>query len=219
MTIAFAVQARARRIGALAAFVAIAVAGAARAQAPGEVVPYQPPAVPPAGATAWPPMMLPPPAAPPVKRWYGYQIMLTDLGSLLLAVSSRQTRYLGTMGLLAVPAVIHGVHHNTSMAIASPLLRVGLPVAGLLISRSATDCSTPGPDDDGTCGLQRNLIGAGLGLLTAMIIDYSQAFYEPELTYAPVPPTARRPPAGVTLAGAGVAPTANGATVLLGGTF
>jgi hypothetical protein len=115
MTIASAGQARARRIAALAAFVAIAVAGAARAQAPGEVVPYQPPAVPPAGATGLPPMMLPPPAAPPVKRWYGYQIMLTDLGSILIAVSSRQSRYLGATSLLAVPAVIHGVHHNTSI--------------------------------------------------------------------------------------------------------
>src|SRR5512140_3727479 len=119
MTIARAGQGRAPRIAAVAAFVAIAAAGTAHAQTAGEIVPYQPPVGPPPGAYALPPMMLPPPPAPPVKRWYGYQIMLTDLASIVILASSRDTRYFGGMGFFAVPAVIHGVHHNTSMAIAS----------------------------------------------------------------------------------------------------
>jgi hypothetical protein len=218
MTIALAGQGRARWIAAIAAFAACAIAGAARAQTAGDIVPYQPPVVPLPGAYALPPMMLPPPSPPPVKRWYGYQIMLTDLGSILLLTNSGQ--YLGTISYLAVPAVIHGLHHNRSMAIASPLLRLGLPLAGMLIGVSAENCPHNTSSDDGeSCGLGGAILGLGIGLLTAMILDYSLASYEDVPTYGAVPPTARRPLSGVTLAGAGVAPTANGATLVLGGAF
>ncbi len=220
MTIASAIHARAGWIAIVFAFAAVAIPGAARGQNADEIVPYQPPVAPPA-AYAAPPMMWPPPPAPPVKRWYGYQIMLTDLASIVLLASSRDTRYFGTMAFLAVPAVIHGVHHNTSMAIASPLLRVGLPVAGLLIGASSENCSHNSSSDADWCGLEGAIVGAGVGLLTAMILDYSLAVYEDVPSYGavPVPPTARRRPSGVSLAGAGVAPTANGATLVLGGAF
>jgi hypothetical protein len=220
MTIASAIHARCGWVAAFVAFVAIAIPGTARAQNAGEIVPYQPPAAPPAAYAAPPMMWPPPPPAPPVKRWYGYQIMLTDLASIVCLASSRDTQYFGAMGFLAVPAVIHGVHHNTSMAIASPLLRVGLPIAGMLIGVSSENCPHNTSSDDGdVCGLGGALLGLGIGLLTAMIVDYSQATSEEVPRFGAIPPTVRRRPSGVTLAGAGVAPTANGATLVLGGAF
>lgn len=231
MTMAFARPPRPRALVVLASFVVLTVAGRAKAEGPTETVPYQPAEPPPADASALPPAMwppatwppvawAPPPPAPPVKRWYGYQIMLTDLGSIVLAAaSSRQTLPLGGLGFFAMPAVIHGVHHNTPMAIASPLLRLGLPVAGLLIGASAENCSNRSSSDDGDfCGLEGAVLGMGVGLLTAMIIDYAKAFEVRPAAYAAVTPAARKP-RGVSLSSAGVAPIANGAAFVLGGAF
>jgi len=48
----------------------------------------------------------------------------------------------GEIGLFAAPPVIHGIPHNVTMAIASPVMRVTLPVAGARIGASLESCSS-----------------------------------------------------------------------------
>ena len=176
--------------------------------APAEVVPVPPPAAPLVAAPA--------PALVPARRWYGYQLMLSDatMVGLAFALDSPEIAF----GVLAAPAVIHGLHHNTGMAIASPFLRIGLPVLGATVGASAAQCT----DNDSTfldfCPLGEMIIGAYVGLLVAGVVDYAAAW---QVDTTPTIPTtaARRSSPRVTLSTAGVAPIPNGATLVLGGRY
>jgi hypothetical protein len=61
--------------------------------------------------------------------------------------------------------------------------------------------------------------GIGLGVLTAVIVDASIA-WDPQPSAQPVPTKAKpAKPSLVSLTSAGIAPTANGAQVVIGGRF
>jgi hypothetical protein len=186
------------------------------------VVPYQPSAVP-SFAAPGAPYPLYAQAAPSTVRtrqWYGYQIMGTDVASIAVMFTGAAAP-VGGFGLFIAPPVIHGVHHNVTMAIVSPVMRVGLPLVGGLIGASAESCSHTQEDD--WCGFGGAIAGVGLGLLTAMILDYSLAWESldasppsAESVRSPEPP---RRPSHISLTTAGVAPSANGASLVLGGRF
>jgi hypothetical protein len=152
-----------------------------------------------------------------IRQWYGYQIMAADLASAGLAIFGSQAA-VGEIGLLVGPSVIHGIHGRTGLAITSPVLRVLLPVAGALIGASATPCSNT--QDDSSCAMGGAILGGGIGLLTAMILDWSLAWQTVE-----APATFARESekqshtSGFHLTAAGVSPTASGATLVLGGRF
>jgi hypothetical protein len=143
--------------------------------------------------------------------------MGTDVASIALLFTGSGAS-LGGVGFFVAPPVIHGVHGNTSMAIASPLMRMGLPLVGGAIGASAASCSSS--DEDSWCELGGALAGLGIGLLTAMIVDYSLAWEDravpARMAQAPTPP--HRPPR-FSLTTAGVAPIADGASLVLGGRF
>jgi hypothetical protein len=179
-----------------------------------EVVPFAPQAVPVESA---PPVLPETPFlagnAKPVRKfekWYGYQIMAADLTSVGLALFGSQTAF-GEVGLVAAPSVIHGLHKRTRLAIASPILRVSLPLVGYFIATSSTSCTImPGESE---CRHDPGLLGAGIGLVTAMILDWSLSWETVEASIE------HGPPPRISLTSAGVAPTASGATVVLGGRF
>ena len=162
--------------------------------------------------------MAPPPLPPaPVtaKRWYGYQIMLADVASIVVAANGQQAAIVGTIGFFAAPALVHGIQRNGPMVVASPLLRMGLALVGAYIGAAAASCSYNSKDN---CEVAGALRGAAVGLGTAMILDYLLAWYEPtpaRVSSTPSPPRRRL----LSLSSAGVAPIANGAAVVLGASF
>jgi hypothetical protein len=188
-------------------------------------VPYQP-AVDgePAPRSIQAPALVPPSvqgASPPPAptKWYGYQIMLSDVASVAFLYGGGQW---GAVGLYAsVPAVIHVVNGRYGLAVASPLLRLVLPLAGALVGAKMESCG----QQDEFCGLGGAVAGLAVGAAVAMIVDWSLAWTPvsaaPSSPSQPVPErharSARSP--HITLTSAGVVPTNDGARLVLGGRF
>jgi hypothetical protein len=158
----------------------------------------------------------PPPAA---TKWYGYQIMLSDVASVAFLWGGGQW---GAVALYAsVPAVIHVANGRYGLAVASPLLRVVLPLAGALVGAGMASCG----QQDEFCGLGGAVAGLAVGAAVAMIVDWSLAWAP--VSVAPSSPSqsvpeqharsARSP--RITLTSAGVVPTNDGARLVLGGRF
>jgi hypothetical protein len=166
---------------------------------------------------------VPPP--PTQRHWYGYQLMLSDAASIALiagAAGGGATAGLGGVSFFFGGSVIHGVHKQAGWAVASPLMRAGFTVVGALVGMTAENCSS----SDNFCGLGGLAVGGGLGLLTAMIVDYSVAWTEGPAdaeAYAGADadhPVAKSRSSRITFASAGLAPLRNGgASLVLGGRF
>lgn len=105
------------------------------------------------------------------RRWYGWQLMLSDVASLVLAF---QTENGGVFvgGYLLGPMVIHAVNRSHGKMLGSPLLRAGLPVFGGLAGVGLSSCNN---SSDEFCGLGEALGGMALGMLAAVVIDYAWA--------------------------------------------
>ena len=159
------------------------------------------------------------PANPPTRRWYGYELMLTDLGSMALLGVGGGPAVVGVVGFLGTPIIVHGRHGNAALATLSPIYRVALMEIGVNIGARYESCSS----DTLFCGLGGALWGGFFGMLGAMALDYSLAWQ----AVAPASPPGQRGPAPlsphksprVSLTVGGVVPTANGATLVLGGRF
>jgi hypothetical protein len=151
----------------------------------------------------------PPPAeAPPRTRWYGWQIMLSDVSCFVLAGALHgEGGELASLGLLFGPAVIHLQHGRTGTALTSVILRGAMPaggaIAGLLIG-AYIDGRSDDPDSNyGLAGLAFGMIGGGL---SALVIDYTiLSAADPE-------------PRPSSLAW-GLAPRSGGLVLSLGGSF
>ncbi len=156
-----------------------------------------------------------PRSSAPATRWYGYQLMLNDaLAIAAICTRNSAAATVGVVTLLLGPSVLHGVHRRPLQAVLSPILRVALPLFGGLIGAKLESCRP----NEWFCGLRGALVGGGLGLLTALIIDWSV------LSLSPVAPEEARPesqrPARLGQVSAGVAPIpSGGASVVLGGRF
>jgi hypothetical protein len=107
------------------------------------------------------------------------------------------------------------------LAVASPLLRLVLPVAGAIVGAGVESCKP----DEFLCGLGGAAAGLGVGAAVAMIVDWSLAWAP--VSTAPSSPNqasaekharpARSP--RITLTSAGVVPTRDGARLVLGVRF
>lgn len=186
-------------------------------------IPYQPEplndvtsTVPPASRLAQP---VPPPSAK--RKWYGYQLMLDDAASIALIAGTAgkgAAISLGELSFFFGGSVIHGVHRRAGLALASPLMRVSLVLIGARIGVAAEHC---GPTNDDFSALGGALLGGGIGLLTAMMVDYSLAWTDESPNVedsAPPFETSRSP--RVSFTSAGLAPLRDGgASVVLGGQF
>jgi hypothetical protein len=152
----------------------------ALAAVPAEALAQSPPAEPKAAVSP------PPSPSAPSKQWYGYQLMLADAASIGLIALAAPRRLddispIGVASLLLAPGIIHAIHGSWWKAGASPLLRVAIPATVGLLWYAANPCS-PGQE---FCGLDAIAFGGGLGMVTAMVIDYVWA--SKPVTATPVP--------------------------------
>jgi hypothetical protein len=131
----------------------------------------------------------PAPATPrATSTWYGGEILLAELGSgaliglggLTQGSASSGLLTLGFLGHLASGPIVHGLHHASGGAIAgSILLRIGMPILGLLVgaaigSHVSPSCpATSASSDDVTCdyGLDPIFDGIAYGLLAGTAVS------------------------------------------------
>lgn len=99
--------------------------------------------------------------------WYGWQIMLADVASLVAA--SRGHGY----GLILGGPAVHALNGQSKRAWRSLGLRVGLPFAGALLGYGvALDrCGQPNARCSGLEGMALVGLGVGAGWLTASLVD------------------------------------------------
>jgi hypothetical protein len=131
----------------------------------------------------------------PERTWYGGQTLAIDGAAIALAIgagASTQNQAvanaLATMSLatyvLGGP-VVHLVHDRGGVAAGDLALRVALPIAGTLLGAELGNAVSPASastcDSDGPCGggLPGAIIGLGVGVLTASILDATVLAYEP----------------------------------------
>jgi hypothetical protein len=156
-------------------------------------------------------------AGPPVvRRWYGWEPLAADAGSVALGLaglaahgSTGQTLMLAGAGgfVIGAPA-IHSAHGHSGKAALSLLLHTTCPLLGLFFGSLAGAFSGSGHALDSTV-----TAGFTVGAVTASAIDAFVLARE-DVTPAPPPPPdlrARIEPR--------VAPTRGGALVGIGGTF
>lgn len=143
------------------------------APAPPAATPLRPPALASAasGATA-------PAIVEPAYEYdsYGWQIALADVASTaIIFTHGTNTTATGLLAYALAGPVIHGAHGQGGRALVSAGLRVGLPVISALAWNAIAQSSTRCAPDDFDCGDTTGaaLLGFGLGVLTAMVIDDS----------------------------------------------
>ena len=139
-------------------------------------------------------LLAPPTDEEPVDtRWYGWQTLLTDAGAVGFAAlaGAHGSADALTNSLAAASAVlyfaggpaVHLGHRRGGTALGDFGLRVGIPLGGGLLVGTIVDVAAgrPSPRDDcPACGFAIGfLIGAGLGGLTAAILDASWLAREP----------------------------------------
>jgi hypothetical protein len=164
------------------------------------------------------PAYLPPvPVAPPMQpasRWYGYQLMLIDVAGAGLSIATMSLKPL-SFTYLAAPIVVHCLHQRTDLGLISPVLRVGLPIAGAFLGAGDETC---GPGQR-LCGLGDALQGILVGMGIAVMVDYIVSFTKPRFpSYARTEGRSRQPK-GLQLTSAGLVPAPDGAQMVLGGRF
>lgn len=179
----------------------------------------------PLGPTAQARRLITAPPQPMVKKWYGGSIIAGDLATVaaaVLAITSESVPLAGLAGVsyLVTPAVIHGVHGRGGLSAASVLLRIGLPIVGVAISSSMAHCPTTHQEDDAFCGWSEGIIGAMVGVVAASVVDASLAWEStPNSPSVAQSPARNTTPHHFGLLSASVVPSANGASVMLGGRF
>jgi hypothetical protein len=122
------------------------------------------------------------PVVPPVpqasaeaSRWYGWQIMLADLGMVAAVAAGGGTRTSWTAGAagysLAGPAV-HAMHRDGRAAAGSVLRRATFPLAAAALGAGAgavVGCGAAGS----SCGVTGGAyVGFAVGVVGAMVADW-----------------------------------------------
>lgn len=107
-------------------------------------------------------------------RWYGWQTLLADASTPLLAFAAPEAMLGGY--LLGAP-IVHAAHERWGAAVLSLGLRVGLPLAGAALGSAGANC--PHKEYDSSwCGFAEVLFGASLGIVAAIAIDAAALSYE-----------------------------------------
>lgn len=161
-------------------------------------------------------------AAAPERSWYGWKTLLADglsYGVIVgaAAVDGPPFAILGLGSYLAAPAGIHFAHNQPGRAVASVVLRIALPLTGGMLGATLANCGK----DEMFCALDATVLGFGMGMVAANIIDASVA-WDTRTPAEPVPPPKTSPSTNhsrINFTSAGIAPTANGAQLVLGGRF
>lgn len=129
------------------------------------------------------PVAIEAPAPSHATEWYGWQTLLVDGASLVLSVGAASTRSgatAGTLGLASLAGYLFGgplVHVGNGRALTglgSLGLRTGLPVGGAIAGGLAGygSCGKSSGDfGSGLCVVAFGFLGAGVGLIAAVITD------------------------------------------------
>jgi hypothetical protein len=138
--------------------------------------PAWPPAPPPSTLPPWSGSPPPAPPAPPATSSgsYGSQIVLVDLGAILVGALAAQRTGSATPILVLWSfgsPVVHAVHGNPGRGLASLLLHVGLPIVGGFAGVAIEDCSHTTDGDFNFCGVAGLLLGGLTGMVAATTID------------------------------------------------
>ena len=126
------------------------------------------------------------------RHWYGWQTLSADgaalsfltLGSALASDGDSDAGRTGIdsfvvvgVGMYALGGpIVHAAHQNWGAAAASLGLRVGLPLAGILIGSGVDGCGAKSDAD--VCGAVGPALGALLGIGAAIAIDAAALGYE-----------------------------------------
>jgi len=169
----------------LAFALAFFLATGARADDPAPTSPPGPSTTAPASVPVTAPV-----TAPVQRRWYGWELILGDLGAVAVTVAvgvSTPPDLLvgmasgGVIYVLSGPA-IHIANGNGLGAGLSLLMRAGLPVVGGLVGSATCRCS-----DQYLEPFFAVVIGGSLGILTASVIDAAVLGWKPAETAPAVP--------------------------------
>jgi hypothetical protein len=157
----------------------------------------------------------------PGHTWYGWQLLLADVGSLLLLYNPAPWISAGTY--LLVPAAIHAANGQGKRAWLSFGLRLGTPLVatGLgLLALYGGACEND--SEPATCGGAMIVGTFVLGMVVAAIIDDAavawKASEDPDSRFSSVESRPPRKAAGVAV-GVGVLPYRNGAGLGFAGRF
>ncbi len=113
---------------------------------------------------------------------YGADIVLADVsvvafGTALFVTTKNSTHnsilLVDALAWSLVSPVVHAAHGRPGWGAASLLLHVGLPVAGAFVGAKTASCPAirEDSDPDPLCGIVNVFVGAGLGLISATILD------------------------------------------------
>jgi hypothetical protein len=126
--------------------------------------------------------------------WYGWQVLLADVGAFALALLSTQSTggdvtWLGVGGVAyaAGGPVIHAIHGRYVNAAVSLGLRVAVPLVGYALGASSAGCGASGTD----CSVAPVLGGASgalAGIVIVSLIDIAALSWEPVAEPAAAPP-------------------------------
>ena len=123
----------------------------------------------------------PDPESSPPSASYGGQIVLADLGGLLvggvLSAASNSVIPLVATWTFTSPAV-HLAHDHPGTAGASALLHLGLPLLGAFVG-AAKPCSNKG-DSEIPCGFANAVMGGMFGMVGATVVDAAVLAQFPE---------------------------------------
>lgn len=159
---------------------------------PSDAPPLTPPPITAKPAAHQPDRAPPVPAAPPVmtRRWYGWQIILTDASAVALTVTGALSESDGliTVGVLTYlfgPPTVHFAHRNVGRGFGSLGLRLGAPFVGALLGVAIANCG----ENSDFCGMPEAAVAVTATTLTAVVIDAAVLAYDvekkPSLSWAP----------------------------------
>lgn len=99
-------------------------------------------------------------------RWYGWQTLLVDAGSVgLVLVPSQATRWIGGTACFAATPLVHVAHGRPAVGLASLAIRA----VGFAVAVSGIDAAQ-GPEGAGGGDASGYLVGAGI-LVAAPFVD------------------------------------------------
>ena len=152
------------------------------------------------------------------RHWYGWQVLLVDLGALAFsgaALGSGSTALTYVAGGIQLfgPPIVHWSHGRVGAGFGSMGIRVALPLLGALVGYSNAKCTRGYSLEDCSPQVIATVIGLGIGQIVASIVDIASLSYE-----STSPSSAQRTPRGPQWS-ASIVPTAHGLEMGVGGSF